>query len=678
MVRRASFLIVGAALSATSPASAQSASVNVDTTQRFQTIDGFGTCLSSDEPMQPWWQSLYFDDLGASIVRMDITPAFKSPYSDMSYCSPWFGQGAPLTLDNSGNGPDGTRTREYTSPVDYSSAFGGCSAPIAVMGTDIDKNAAYFDFTTAKAVPGLVAQLGAARAAQLGDFKLYASMWSPAPWVKVSSGNTYGGGASPLPASSVPWPFVWGGNFAGGKLDVSGTPLAEFDDGTGPTSALTQFARGLAAFLHGFQSTYGVKFYAVSIQNELNFEEYYNSATYPLASDYVTALKAARAELDQHPDLQAIKILGPEDLIGGDAYALWQYGSGASATAKNLQFVQAVAADATARAALAGFSIHGYAPDGVNAAGADPQSWRWWASGWTTSPAAGIPGNVQGFTQFGKPSWMTETSGEKAEWLASSTPGGFPDSGAFSIAVKLQQALTTGQESAWLYWQLTDGKPSDDNDVETLTDATQQAAAPKYVAAKHFFKYVRPGAKRVAATVSGSGSANVLASAFVLDAVAARTVVLVNEGATDAALHVVLGAQAGVGSVAAYTSSDGALWQSEAAGLSNGEVDVTVPGYGVMTLYAATIVSGGADGGPGGVSEAGGTDGSSGAGAADASAVDASSPDANGVVGPNADFGGDGSAGCGCRVSSQSPAWPLLIASGMGIAGALRRRRPTR
>ncbi len=101
---------------------------------------------------------------------------------------------------------------------------------------------------------------------------------------------------------ATPWPFIWGGNFAGGELDISGTPRAEFDDsslgGTGPTSALTQFARCTAAYLRGFQNAYNVRFYAISIQNELNFEEFYNSCTYPISSNYIIALKAVRAELD--------------------------------------------------------------------------------------------------------------------------------------------------------------------------------------------------------------------------------------------------------------------------------------------------------------------------------------------------------------------------------------------
>jgi len=94
----------------------------------------------------------------------------------------------------------------------------------------------------------------------LGDFKLFGSHWSPAPWLKVSSGNKYSGSGFGMPANGTPWPFIWLGNFAGGRLDVSGAPLADFDDsalgGAGPTSALTQFARCAAAYVRGFQRAY--------------------------------------------------------------------------------------------------------------------------------------------------------------------------------------------------------------------------------------------------------------------------------------------------------------------------------------------------------------------------------------------------------------------------------------
>ncbi len=655
------------------PLSARAQTVTVDTGTHFQTIDGFGTCLSGSEALQTWWQQLYFDDLEASMVRVDITPSFTSTYSNESYCSPWFGQPSPLELDTAStghNGPGGTRTRPYTGPQDYSNAFGGCSAPIAVMGPDIDANAQLFDYRP-KAVFGKIAQMGQMMAADLGGFKLYASMWSPAPWVKVTSGNSIAAEAWPGPTAQ-PWPFIWGGNFAGGRLDTSGTPLSVFNDGTADTSALTQFARGLAAFLRGFQNTYGVQFYAISIQNELNFEEFYNSATYPQSAMYIAALRAARSELDQYPDLQNIRILGPEDLIGGDAYGLWQYGSGATATDKNLHYLQDIAADSTASAALAGFAIHGYDASGVSAAGETSQPWDWWANGWQSSPAAGIPANVPGFTSYGKPSWMTESSGEPPEWLASSTgTGGFPDKGAFSIALKIHEALTVGQESAWLYWQMTDGKAADDSDVQTLTDATQLADCPKYVAAKHFFRFIRPGATRVAATVTGD--ANLLASAYLSVDATTLTAVLINESASATSIALLLPAHPETTALDAYTSSNGSYWQHSSLPVASSSVTAPIPGYGVMTLVSASVMSG-PDGGNGvdaGMRDAGprvdaGTvsDGGAVVGAGSDSGVPDEAPD-----------GGEHVAvkrGCGCAAGSSD-----LALAALSVVALIRRRRRT-
>ena len=577
---------------AVAPGRAQQATVTVDSSPagRQQVIDGFGTCLSGAEGQQGWWQSLYFDDLRCSLLRVDLTPQFASPYADFTYNSPWFHNHPALP------GPDGSNTRTYTSAADYTRAWTFTvdgqnvtqQATLAVMGPDIDQNAACFDFGGLQTA-GVVAQWGQAKRARLGDFKLFGSLWSPAPWVKVSSGNTIGGQGGVLPVNGTAWPFIWAGNFAGGRLDTSDTPLAVFDDrrqgGTGPTSALTQFARCTAAYLRGFQNRYGVPFYAISVQNEVNFEEFYNSCTYPLSSQYIAALKRLRAELDKYPDLAGIKLEGPEDLLGGDAYALWQYGGGDTAIHKNLQYLQNVAADPRAAAALDFMSIHGYAPDGVNSAGADPTSWIWWANGWTASPAPGVPANVPGFADYGKKSWMTETSGEGTAWLAPAN--GFPNAGAFSIALKLHQALTAGRESGWAYWQFTDGSTVG---TETLTDATALANSPKYVAAKHFFAFVRPGAVRVNAAVSTTASAALLASAFVQDADYSLTLVLVNPSPNAVnATVAVPGYPRGLSAFQSFTSSDGSYWQNAKVSVRDGQSAVGVPGYGVVTLYGVGL-----------------------------------------------------------------------------------------
>jgi hypothetical protein len=335
----------------------------------------------------------------------------------------------------------------------------------------------------------------------------------------------------------------------------------------------------MAAYLRGFQNAYGVKYYAVSIQNELDFEEFYNSCAYRLSPGYLAAVKAVRAELDQYPDLAGIKIMGPEDVLGGDPYGMWQYGSGSSTAVKNLQFLQAINADPVAAADESFFCIHGYASDGVQAAGATPTVWNWWANGWSASPAAGIPGNVQGFTSFNKKSWMTETSGEAPAWL--SPTNSFPGGGAWSVALRIQQALTTGRESAWAYWQMTDG-----NSVgpQTLTDQATGQNSAKYNAAKHFFRYIRPNS--VALNTSISGATALSASAFWHKTNGTMTVVLINS--SNSPVEAVIDSPSepvGIESWQTFTSSSGSYWQMATNRITNGVASISVPGYGVVTLY---------------------------------------------------------------------------------------------
>jgi O-glycosyl hydrolase len=552
--------------------------VTIDTSPagQGQVIDGFGTCLSGSEAVQTWWQNLYYGDLQASMLRIPLTPVFNSPYSDNDYNCP--GYGVP--------GPDGNYVRTYTNATTYTNKFSGLQAQIAVMGPNIDSNIAYFDFTASGSDPqvaGVAAQAGNSRIGTLGSFKLFGSLWSPAPWLKLVDGHTYGGAGANYPATNTPFPFIWLGNFSGGMLDTSGTARPEFDDsllgGSGPTSALTQFARCTAAYLRGFQNTFGVPFYAISIQNELDFDEFYNSCFYPLTNGYLAAIQAVRAELNLYPDLAGIKIMGPEDVLGGD-YSMWQYGSGSTTAAKNLQFVQAVGADPLAAAAEAFFCIHDYDADSVEAGDPVPIThWNWWVNGWKTSPDLGIPSNVQGFTYYQKKSWQTENSGEDPAWL--NPDSGFPGNGAWSLALRIQQALTVGRESAWAYWQMTDGSPVN---IETLTDSTNLQNSPKYVAAKHFFRYIRPNSICLKVTVTGSTA--LTASAFVNNANGAMTVVLINSSNNPVLAVINSPAQpAGISLWQTFTSSSGSYWQISANTITNGAANVSIPGYGVVTLY---------------------------------------------------------------------------------------------
>lgn len=555
--------------------------IRIHPNQIYQTIDGFGAHESDADINAAWWNQLYFEDMECSIYRVDLTPQLRSPFSDFSYYSPWFMGSAVKNVFNledpaNPNGPEGNRVRTYTGPQDYSRSIGGRNAPIAVMGPNIENNLQYFVYR-----PNMALQTGKAKKQELGDFKLVGSIWSPLPWVKIASGNVYRENWWPGPVANTAWPFVWGGNFAGGMLDVSDTPLQVFDDrsmgGIGPTSALTQFARSTAAYILAYQRYYGVQFYAISIQNELNFEQFYNSATYPRSSQYIAALKAVRKEFDRHPELQPILIMGPEDLLGGDAYGMWEYGSPNGPIHKNLQYLQHIEADSAAKRALAFYCIHGYASDGVTSSGAQANLWNWWVNGWSASPAPGIPAQVKGWDAPLKKSWMTETSGEHPDWIYPKSS--YPGEGAFGLSVRIHQALTTGKESAWIYWTFSDSDNSGNVSLYGLTNATQGALAPKYVAAKHYFKFIRPGSQRIGSSVNGSSS--VLASAYYHEGNKKMTIVLINTSPARQTATVEI--PSGYSGIETYTSKETQLWQKNILQAGTGTIGATLDPYSVQT-----------------------------------------------------------------------------------------------
>lgn len=120
---------------------------------------------------------------------------------------------------------------------------------------------------------------------------------------------------------------------------------------------------------------------------------------------------------------------------------------------------------------------------------------------------AGVAKWYEATKQYGRQTWMTETSGHDQTWP-----------GAMKMANDMHDYLVGGNMSAWLYWQI-----AEPHSVYALMDSTR--TSPKYFAAKHFYRYVRPGAVRVE---SRSSSPDVLASAFRHDVDGTLTTVLIN------------------------------------------------------------------------------------------------------------------------------------------------------
>ncbi|MET0340575.1 MAG: hypothetical protein ABW252_06215 [Polyangiales bacterium] len=532
---------------------------------RRQVIDGFGTTLNP-RAAEPWYQALLLDDLRVSIARMDMSPRFAAPYSDAYYHAPSFD--GPIHFP----GADNNNVRTYTGPSDYGRLYGSTGAPIAVMGPNIDENVKMFNFDDPRpATAGRFSRVAQSKRGALGDYKLFGTVFSPAPWLKIASGNVINAEGDRFPPANTPFPFIWNGNFSGGALDISDRPLEVFNDGTGPTSALTQYARSTAAYLRGFQISQGVKVYALSIQNELGFEQFYDSCGYPRANQLAAALKSLRRELSKYPDLAQIRLIGPEDLLIDSPYSLWQFGSSASPVHKNVRYLHELrASDPEALAALDFIAVHGEPQE---------QAWRWFARGWSATPQGTLPARIDGFTAYGRKSWMTETSGSESVWPR---PGATAESGALQVAINIHRALTVGEQSAWLHWQLEDGTPSN---VFTLTDRAQGASAPKYVAAKHFFRSIRPNAVRVEATQDAAAGLHV--SAYVHDANRTVTVVLINASASPRTTGIDVRGLSSAGRVwSSATSGPDVSYQTGTPEVVSGRPQVTIPAFGIVTLQS--------------------------------------------------------------------------------------------
>jgi O-glycosyl hydrolase len=462
--------------------------VAIDTRQHFQSIDGFGTALAwwvKDPYTTDAWQKMYYQDLGSSMLRVDIN--IKSLA-----------------------GPD----HDLATPV--------------VLGDDLQANIAQFDFG-ADGVANYGAVAKASKDDKLDDFKLIASLWTPPHWMKGEEVDANSG------KPNGTQPVLVGSNSEGGSL--IDTP-----------ENLQQFGRYVAAYVKGFEQTFGVPFYAISIQNELAFHESYNSAVYS-PQLYVKALKAVANAFHQYGI--TTKIEGPEDVGVGVPSNPW-------ILARQFSYIDAIRNDPEAMADLDIYSIHGYE---------SPEMWQQYMDG---RPGSKYPApNWNGIASDGKASWMTETSGQKPTWT-----------GALHIASAVQDALTQGNVSAWDYWQTADGNGT--TSTATLTQGTD-TSSQKYVVAKHFFRYIRPGAVRVAATPSDPNG--VYVSAFVHNQQQTLTTVLVNVSSDEQTVNLsAIGTHISKFSVARLSSADKSWDDIGPVEFVHGKATVTLPPNSVMTL----------------------------------------------------------------------------------------------
>jgi O-glycosyl hydrolase len=481
-------------------------SVAINSNTRYQQIDGFGSADSSSSAglyETAAFQKMYYQDLGSSMLRL------------------------PLQIDAL-EGAGAT----ITSPV--------------TLGTDLQANISMFNFQQ-QDVQADGSLAAASKTYALDSFKLIGTVFSPPEWMKGTELDPFSG----QPNGNQPTITYNNTQSSGGSLEDNPANLA-------------QFGRWIAAYVAGFQQTFGVQFYAISIQNELAFSEPYNSCVYT-PQIYVDAIKAVHNAFVEYGI--TTKIMGPEDVGVGSTdvpWILW----------RQMQYINAVRADPVAMADLDIYAIHGYADDSVTP-GHSTEMWNEYVNG-RSAAAFPYPYNAwfTGIGSDGKESWMTEASS------ASQT-----SQGALQIAENAQDALVHGNVNAWLAWQTSTFDPASQFTLTTGTDENNE----NFAAAQQFFRYIRPGSYRVDA--SPSDPTGVYASAYIQDQQHTLTTVLINAGATDQTVNLsFLGAGVSSFNVDHMTDATHNFVDQGPVTVTNGIATINLPAQSIITLQGSTLI----------------------------------------------------------------------------------------
>ncbi|MCY7327881.1 MAG: PKD domain-containing protein [Saprospiraceae bacterium] len=261
---------------------------------------------------------------------------------------------------------------------------------------------------------------------QAGVDKFIITVWSAPPWMK------------------------WNNQIDNGTSENSAPPYDDTPDANTnqlKTEYYAEFAEMCAAYCRIFKQEVGVDVYALSVQNEPRFSQFYQSCIHN-----GTSLRDLSKAVGQRLAAEGLptRLFLPEDIGWFDAMS--------ALTQPSLQ-------DADTRQYIKAIAVHGYAFDGIQAGSADAQTWEA-MHGW------GVPYNI--------PTWMTETSGFANTF-----------DGAMDLAKALYVALEYGKVSVWTFWSLSEPTLS----AYSLRDRNGNKSK-RFYTSKQFYRYIRPGAVR--------------------------------------------------------------------------------------------------------------------------------------------------------------------------------------
>ena len=305
--------------------------------------------------------------------------------------------------------------------------------------------------------------------------------------------------------------------------------------GTLDPSAYKSWSMALAGFATTFQQTTGFPLYALSAQNEPDFTAAYVSCVYSpdQMASFVDVLGPFLANLNP-----PVLLLAPEPDVWDGLWGDTGYGT-------------AILADPVAASATNIMAVHDYGHMNDSVPTRPP-------------PPAALNQHL----------WETEVSDEAAPDL---------DIGhGIQVAIWVYAAVTTGNVSAWHYWQLVNGNP---NDGEGLLARSGDLTNPpkRLYTVGNFSKFVRPGYVRVDA--SGRLPADVYVVSFQNPADRTLVVVAINAGMSDVPLAVSVGGTSWPSQVTPWvTSASDNLAAKNAVSISSGTFEVTLAAQSVTTF----------------------------------------------------------------------------------------------
>lgn len=319
-----------------------------------------------------------------------------------------------------------------------------------------------------------------------------ASVWTPPWWMKATAAHTYGGPLRP--------------------------------------DMREEFAEYLAAYVIAAERDYGIRVDVMSIQNEAQFIQPFESTIYT-PQQIIETMKVVRAKFDREG--LTTRLMAPEELSMFNRWRWWENGFRADSEIWNSDMV--------------------------------------WGTHFT-DPAF-YPHLKRTSIDSGNPMWHTEAPSK----------GGGSWTAAVRLSEEISGMMNFANMSAFFEWQLTDADPQ-------YTIYSNGAKTTRWQAIKHYARWIRPGARRTDTVTSPTDFDNnkqqdAFVTSWIRSASDAQTIVLTNFYTESVTFNITINGSR-TGTWNKWQSTNGVYFApSTVSGGTHNSFSVTLPPTSMVTLY---------------------------------------------------------------------------------------------